>query len=45
MIELATAAGIGLALGVVTGMPIGVVNVAIADAAVAVLGIARAFLR
>ena len=33
MIELALAAGIGLALGVVTGMPIGVVNVAIIDAA------------
>ncbi len=31
--ELAAAAGLGLSLGVVTGMPLGVVNVAIVDAA------------
>ena len=35
MIELAVAALAGLALGVVTGMPLGVVNVAVADAAAA----------
>ncbi len=33
--ELAAAAGLGLLLGIVTGMPIAVVNVAIVDAAVA----------
>jgi arginine exporter protein ArgO len=33
MIEIAQAAGLGLGLGVVTGMPLGVVNVAIVDAA------------
>jgi threonine/homoserine/homoserine lactone efflux protein len=32
-VELAAAAGLGLGLGAVTGMPIGVVNVAIVDAA------------
>jgi threonine/homoserine/homoserine lactone efflux protein len=32
---LAAAAGLGLALGAVTGMPLGVINVAIADAAAA----------
>ncbi|NVB80730.1 MAG: LysE family transporter [Kofleriaceae bacterium] len=31
--DLAAAAGLGLSLGVVTGMPLGVVNVAIVDAA------------
>lgn len=31
--ELAAAAGLGMSLGVVTGMPLGVVNVAIVDAA------------
>lgn len=31
--ELAAAAGLGLTLGIVTGMPLGVVNVAIVDAA------------
>jgi len=35
VIELAVAALAGLALGVVTGMPLGVVNVAVADAAAA----------
>jgi len=34
-VELAGAAGLGLGLGVVTGMPLGVVNLAIADAAAA----------
>lgn len=33
-VDVASAAGLGIALGVVTGMPIGVVNVAIVDAAV-----------
>jgi len=33
MLEVAQAAGLGLGLGVVTGMPLGVVNVAIVDAA------------
>lgn len=32
-VDVASAAGLGIALGVVTGMPIGVVNVAILDAA------------
>ena len=35
MIEVAVAACAGFALGVVTGMPLGVVNVAVADAAAA----------
>lgn len=34
VLDVASAAGLGIALGVVTGMPIGVVNVAILDAAV-----------
>ena len=35
MIALLAALGLGLSLGVVTGMPLGVVNVAVADAAAA----------
>jgi threonine/homoserine/homoserine lactone efflux protein len=34
-VNLAAAAGLGLALGAVTGMPLGVVNVAVVDAAAA----------
>jgi threonine/homoserine/homoserine lactone efflux protein len=33
VIELAAAAGLGLALGVVTGLPLGLVNVAVVEAA------------
>jgi threonine/homoserine/homoserine lactone efflux protein len=33
VIELAIAAGVGLALGVITGLPLGVVNLAVAEAA------------
>jgi len=34
-VSLAVAAGLGVGLGIVTGMPLGVINVAIVDAAVA----------